>query len=336
MKTKLLKKAGAVALTAAVVAGSVWNTPKQSEAAESDYVSVYSSGLVKAAANEEHAHEFNVSGDKDTYALIYAPEGVDGTITYYKDGEYEEVVPINKTDWTYSSSAEVYCFGDSWRTTSDSTYKAVISFDVATDYDLEVLQDKGEAAAISNTKLTVTEGFSHKLSVTNATGNVSWSTSNKNVATVSSDGLVKAKKSGSVTITATLENGTELKCNVSVKKNVYSKGKLPVSSVTYGKTGVDIYKISYDKKGNLVMKANILNNSYHTDTKIKNLKITVKTLTGKTVAVYSVKNKKINIKAGKKKAVTFTVKKKNVKIKKADLRNISMPQTSGTVMYKTF
>lgn len=336
MRTNLLKRAGAVLLTAVVTVGSVWSAPNESKAAANDYVSIYSSGWVEAGAYEEKSHEFNVSGDKNTYALIYSPAVAAGTVTYYKDGIYETVVPINTDDWQYSSTTGYYCWGDTWKATSDATYKAVISFESSTYYDLEVLCDAGEKAEISNTKLTVTEGFSHKLSVTNATGKVNWSTSNKKVATVSSSGLVKAKKNGSATITATLSDGTKLTCKVSVKKNVYSKSKLPVSSVTYGKTGVDVYKISYDKKGNLVMKANILNNSYHTDTKIKNLKITVKTLTGKTVAVYSVKNKKINIKAGGKKGFTFTVNKKNVKIKKADLRNISIPKTSGTVMYKAF
>ena len=120
------------------------------------------------------------------------------------------------------------------------------------------------------------EGFNHKLSVSNAEGSVSWSSSNSKVAAVSSTGLVKAKKNGSATITAKLSDGTKLTCTVSVKKNVYSKSKTPVSSVAYGKTGVDVYKVSYDKKGNLVMKANILNNSYHTDTKIKKLKLQLK------------------------------------------------------------
>lgn len=90
-------------------------------------------------------------------------------------------------------------------------------------------------AVISNTKLTITEGFNHKLSVSNAEGSVSWSSSNSKVAAVSSTGLVKAKKNGSATITAKLSDGTKLTCTVSVKKNVYSKSKTPVSSVAYGK-----------------------------------------------------------------------------------------------------
>lgn len=335
MRTNLLKKTGAVLLTAAVAVGSVWSTPKQSEAAETSYVSIYSSGKVSASAFEEKSYEFNVVGNKQTYTFLYATENVSGRISYYQDGEYIGVVPISSSDWVYSDTAGCYCWGYKWTPAADATYKVEISLNADAIYDLEVAYG-GNQAAISNTKLTITEGFNHKLSVSNAGGSVSWSSSNSKVASVSSAGLVKAKKNGSATITAKLSDGTKLTCKVYVKKNEYSKSKVPVSSVVSGKTGVDVYKVSYDKKGNLVVKANVLNNSYHTDTKIKKLKITIRTLNGKTVATYSVKNKKINIKSGAKQGFTFTVKKKNVKIKKADLRNIDAPKTTGTIEYKRF
>ena len=56
------------------------------------------------------------------------------------------------------------------------------------------------------------KGESTKLRVDGYTGTITWSSSNTNVATVSSDGIVKAVGSGkrSCTITATLEDGTKL------------------------------------------------------------------------------------------------------------------------------
>ena len=54
--------------------------------------------------------------------------------------------------------------------------------------------------------------------------------------------------------------------------------------------------------------------------KIKKINIQVKTLDGKTICSYTVKNKKITLKSGGKKYVKYTIAKKNVKIKKADLR----------------
>ena len=50
--------------------------------------------------------------------------------------------------------------------------------------------------------------------------------------------------------------------------------------------------------------------------------------------VHIVKNKKITLKSGGKKYVKYTIAKKNVKIKKADLRNIAAPKVSGMIMYK--
>lgn len=332
MKT-LLKKVGAVLLTAAVTVGSLWCTPKESKAADSKYETIYQSDVKQVVAGEEQTFEFNVKGGKTTYALISAASVISGSVTYYKDGVYETVIPINDYDCVYSDG--IYSWVDSWTPTTDCTYKAVVTLDTATSYYVDVLRDAVQVE-ISNTKLTITEGFSHKLSVTNTSGSVKWSTSNSKIATVSSTGLVQAKKSGSVKISATLEDGSVLTCSISVKNNAYSKPKQQVSSVTAGKTAVDVYKISYDSKGNLVIKANVLNNSSYTCTKIDKLKITVKTLAGKTVATYSVKNKKTSIKAGGKKAYTFTVKKKNVKVKKADLRNIKTPVVSGKVTYKRF
>lgn len=57
-----------------------------------------------------------------------------------------------------------------------------------------------------------TKGESTKLRVDGYTGSIRWSSSNTNVATVSSDGTVKATGTGkrSCTITATLDDGTKL------------------------------------------------------------------------------------------------------------------------------
>lgn len=67
--------------------------------------------------------------------------------------------------------------------------------------------------ALNKTDFTFySRGESTKLRVNGYTGTISWSSSNTNVATVSSDGTVKATGSGkkSCTITATLDDGTKL------------------------------------------------------------------------------------------------------------------------------
>ena len=335
MNTGLLKKAGVLLMAAAVTVGSVWCVGKKSSAAENDLKSIYSSGDVNAEAGVEQTHEFSVEAGKSVYFFIYSQSVADGMISYYKDGTYLESFSINSSDWHQSEGqSDLYYWGDSWKPSADASYKAVFSFKSAVYYDLEVVQKTSEDAQISNTKITLTAGFNHKLSVSNTSDSVKWSTSNKAVATVSSTGVVSAKKNGTATITATLSDKTELKCTVDVKKNVYSRSKQAVSSLPYGKSGVDVYNISYDKKGNIVLKANILNNTQYMATMIKKINIQVKTLDGKTICSYTVKNKKITLKSGGKKYVKYTIAKKNVKIKKADLRNIAVPKVSGMIMYK--
>ena len=70
--------------------------------------------------------------------------------------------------------------------------------------------------------VTMTAGNTYKLGVTvapfNASQSVKWKSSNPNVASVDSRGVVVAKKAGTATITATAENGKKAVCKVTVNK----------------------------------------------------------------------------------------------------------------------
>lgn len=93
----------------------------------------------------------------------------------------------------------------------------------------KISTDTTTSPAISDTKIKLGKRMTWQLSVTGAEGTVLWSTSDKKIATVSSDGLVKAKKHiGKAVITATLEDGTELHCNVKVVKPSLSEKKVSV------------------------------------------------------------------------------------------------------------
>lgn len=71
---------------------------------------------------------------------------------------------------------------------------------------------------LNRQKLTLGVGESYKLKATVNTGKkVTWSAGSKN-ATVSSKGVVKAKKKGTVTITATTEDGKKATCKITIKK----------------------------------------------------------------------------------------------------------------------
>lgn len=74
---------------------------------------------------------------------------------------------------------------------------------------------------LNATKVTLKKGASTKLTVTrnpiSATDKVTYKSSNKKIATVSSSGKIVAKKKGKVTITVTSASGKKVTCKVTVK-----------------------------------------------------------------------------------------------------------------------
>lgn len=107
-------------------------------------------------------------------------------------------------------------------TVNGQTASATCSVDV-TNVEIPVVR-----VVMNPTELSLDEGKSGRLSATvdpaNATnGNISWSSSNSSVATVSADGVVTAVKEGTVKITATA-GGKSVSCDVKVTE-------LPVKSI---------------------------------------------------------------------------------------------------------
>ena len=85
--------------------------------------------------------------------------------------------------------------------------------------------------------VTMTAGTQYKIYATitpsNATSKVVyWSSSNPSVAGMASGGIIKAKKAGTATITASTNNGKSTTCKVTVKECAPTSIKLNLSSVT--------------------------------------------------------------------------------------------------------
>ncbi|MBO6046194.1 MAG: Ig-like domain-containing protein, partial [Erysipelotrichaceae bacterium] len=70
---------------------------------------------------------------------------------------------------------------------------------------------------LSNTKLTIYKGKKHTLTLYGVEGKITWKTSKKSVATVSSKGVITAKKKGSATITVYVNKKKYATCKVTVK-----------------------------------------------------------------------------------------------------------------------
>lgn len=87
------------------------------------------------------------------------------------------------------------------------------------DATLAASKTTAKKAALNKTSLKLAKGKTYQLKTKNVKGKVTWSSSNKKVATVSKKGKVTAKKAGSAVIKATYKkNGKAktLKCKITV------------------------------------------------------------------------------------------------------------------------
>lgn len=187
---------------------------------------------------------------------------------------------------------------------------------------------------LSTTNLLLAKGMSQKIKVENNSEKVTWSSTNKTIATVSSSGKIKAKNIGTAIIKAKIADKEPLICKITVVKNEYLGSKKTMLDVPVDRTMVNVYKASYDKKGNIILKARVLNRYDYRISYIKNFKIQLRTNAGKLIGTYSAKKaKNVNAKSNHIKTCTFKIKKSKLKIKTTDLRSIKAPKASGTIYY---
>ena len=146
-----------------------------------------------------------------------------------------------------------------------------------------------------NVKKTYT--LKKTLPANSASNKITYTTSNKSVATVSTSGKITAKKAGTATITVKTFNGKTAKCKVTVKTQP--------TSVKLNKTSVTL------KKGkSLTLKATVKPTKY-----VTSKKVTWKTSNNK---IATVKNGKVTAK--KAGTVTITVKTTNGKTAKCKVK----------------
>lgn len=318
-------KVASFVLIIAVILSSIFVNPTTTKAEStgtdisSDYITLLEQ-IDTATANVANSYTFTVSNSTDIYVLIFVPTPVDLSLNFSTANTQES---ISTTDWIYNETYEAYYYPLKWTNPSLGDHTVSLTFAADTSFIFYIDQNK-PAVAISNKTIVLSKGFSQTLSIINGTV-ANWSTDNSKVAVVDSNGKVTAKNTGSAVITATTDEGKSVSCNVTVEPNTYARARMTFGETSYGNAYISIPKISYNKKGDLVIKAAYLNNSGHKIVRLKNVKISIKNKSGKVIGTYTLKSKKTTILQGGQKSFTYTIKKSKLKQKKTqDLRNASV------------
>lgn len=332
MKNKLKKLVAAVAALAVAFTTVAVTDVTTAKAAE-DYTVISTVSEVGLAGVETKIPFAITETAGDVWFYIRTTEKTGVTVTLYDNTgtAIDDSLYITSTNqyWTQLEDG-TYTNSDVWNPLPAGNYTYGVKFDTEHAFELAIAQYLSDAK-ISQSKAVVTAGFTYKLSVSGSKV-TKWTSSKKAVATVDSKGKVTGKKAGKTTISAKCENGQTVKCTVTVKANKYSASKLTTSDVAYGSSNMDVYSASYDKKGNLVIKACYVNNIGYKVSQLRNIKITVKSANGKTVGTYSLSKKSISVPSYSTKNLTFTISKSKLKQKKADLVNCDF-KCKGTSMY---
>ena len=142
--------------------------------------------------------------------------------TYPNNSYYENDFTVRFKNNILPGTATVTVTGKGNYTGSCSiTFKITGSAEIVPVTKVKVSPGTADVATTKTLQLTAT------VTPSNATDQtITWSSSDKNIATVDSNGLVKAKKYGKVTITAKSSNGKSGKCTVQTRFNdVNNSGK---------------------------------------------------------------------------------------------------------------
>ena len=256
------------------------------------------------------------------------------------------VLPVNTTDskdisWSSNNEAVATVSEDGTVTaksvgtaviTATSTNGKTASCTVTVEKKLipitEVLIDKSSA--------TLTEGESTTLTATvlpeNTTDrkDISWSSSNNDIATVDTTGHVEAKKAGTVIITATSSNGKTAECTVTVEKKL-----IPITEVSLSESAVGIIEGNTHKLTATVLPENTTDSKSVSWGSSNEAVATVSedgTITAKSAGTAVITATSTN---GKTVGCTVTVSKKEIPIVDVALNRTSATITEGDILNLT-
>ena len=231
----------------------------------------------------------------DTLTLtktIYPSDATNQAVTWTSSSDAVASVDSNgKITAKTAGSAVITC-----KSVSDNSVVGICNVTVKAKVQTPS-EIKVNKITLNKTTASVTKGKTLQLTATVTPGNatkkeVKWSTSNKNVATVSTSGLVTAKAAGTATITCTAKDGSGVKatCKVTVTNPV-----VKVTKVTLNKTTATLAP-----KETLTLKATV------TPTNATNKAVTWKSSNTKIATVSS--SGKVTAKAAGTVTITCTAK----------------------------
>ena len=169
-------------------------------------------------------------GESETLAATITPENAENkSITWSSNNEAVATVDVNGNVTAKSAGTAVI--------TATSTNGKSAGCTVT----VEKKQIPVTEVRLSESTVGIVEGSTYKLTATvlpeNTTDskNVSWSSSNSEVATVDANGTVTAKRAGTAVITATSTNGKTAGCTVTV-----SKKEIPITEISLDKSSATL------------------------------------------------------------------------------------------------
>ena len=208
-------------------------------------------------------------------------------------------------------------------------YILQIAFDQDTNFEMTMDQLSLEAK-LNKSSVSITKGFTDTLKVTGGKMK-SCSSSNTSIATVNNKGKITAKATGTAKIKVKLTNGKTLTCKVTVKPNQYTAKNITVTDTLLNTYQMKVYKASFDKKGNLVIKFKIANNGSGRIITISNLKIAITASNKSQIATYKKSSFTVNLNSYKDKSYSITIPKSSLKKspKNIDLRTAKIKITDA-------
>ena len=184
----------------------------------------------KSTASEKTTQKLSLSFDGSPITLTKGK-------TYTLPAFSSKLIPGLSCAITASSSSKIRIDGDKFTATGTGKVTLTITLPDGKKYEQDFnitppkISFRFNKTALS---LGVGESAAMKALLSSAGSGIKWSSSDKKVLTVDNEGNIKAKKTGSSVVTATLANGEKTSCKITVKKApktiTLSKGTLTLGT----------------------------------------------------------------------------------------------------------